>query len=119
MASVRRIADKVAMLHNGVIVWTGPTDDMDKWCSVHQFVHGLEEGVPQLIFKCRAIIMARSTNMPVDAGVLPVDENAIMRGEHRWKTTSLAWKTVTGHCVALEPLQIDKGPNLPPYKIWN
>ncbi len=46
MASVRRIADKVAMIHNGVIIWAGPRDNMNKSGvpEVHQFVHGLAEG---------------------------------------------------------------------------
>jgi len=46
MSSVRAIADKVAMLHDGVIQWTGPVGDMD---SAHdpyldQFIHGRAEG---------------------------------------------------------------------------
>ena len=34
------------MIHNGVIIWTGPAKDMDKSgvSEVHQFVHGLIEG---------------------------------------------------------------------------
>jgi len=46
MASVRRIADKVAMVHNGVIIWSGPVSKMDKSGvrEVHQFVHGLADG---------------------------------------------------------------------------
>ena len=42
MASVRRIADKVAMVHNGVIIWTGPAESMNESGvpEVHQFVHG-------------------------------------------------------------------------------
>ena len=42
MASVRRIADKVAMIHNGVIVWTGPVENINESGvpTVHQFVHG-------------------------------------------------------------------------------
>ena len=46
MASVRRIADKVAMVHNGVIIWAGPAKDMNESGvpEVHQFVHGLAEG---------------------------------------------------------------------------
>lgn len=46
MASVRRIADKVAMVHNGVIIWCGPATDMDDTgiAEVDQFVHGLAEG---------------------------------------------------------------------------
>ena len=46
MASVRRIADKVAMIHNGVIIWCGSVDKMDNSGvpEVHQFVHGLADG---------------------------------------------------------------------------
>ncbi|MEL0197972.1 MAG: ATP-binding cassette domain-containing protein, partial [Rhodobiaceae bacterium] len=46
MASVRRIADKVAMVHNGVIIWCGPASKMDNSGveEVHQFVHGLADG---------------------------------------------------------------------------
>jgi phospholipid/cholesterol/gamma-HCH transport system ATP-binding protein len=46
MASVRRIADKVAMVHNGVIIWSGPASEMDTSGveEVHQFVHGLADG---------------------------------------------------------------------------
>ena len=46
MASVRRIADKVAMIHNGVIIWCGPVSEMDDSGvpEVHQFVHGLADG---------------------------------------------------------------------------
>ena len=46
MASVRRIADKVAMVHNGVILWCGDVKQMDNSgvAEVHQFVHGLAEG---------------------------------------------------------------------------
>ncbi len=46
MTSVRKIADKVAMLHNGVIQWTGPVDDLDT-CGdpyIDQFIHGRAEG---------------------------------------------------------------------------
>jgi phospholipid/cholesterol/gamma-HCH transport system ATP-binding protein len=46
MASVRRIADKVAMIHDGVIIWCGPVSEMDKSGvpEVDQFVHGRAEG---------------------------------------------------------------------------
>jgi phospholipid/cholesterol/gamma-HCH transport system ATP-binding protein len=46
MASVRRIADKVAMIHNGVIIWCGPVAEMDETGvpEVDQFVHGRAEG---------------------------------------------------------------------------
>ena len=46
MASVRRIADKVAMLHKGHVIWQGPVGDMDNTGipEVHQFVHGHATG---------------------------------------------------------------------------
>jgi len=46
MTSVRRIADRVAMLHDGVIQWEGPIGDIDTTANahVHQFVNGLAEG---------------------------------------------------------------------------
>ncbi|MGB0902098.1 ABC transporter ATP-binding protein [Halocynthiibacter sp.] len=46
MTSVRAIADKVAMLHEGVIQWTGPVSEMDT-CGdpyVEQFIHGRADG---------------------------------------------------------------------------
>ncbi len=46
MTSVRAIADKVAMIHNGKIRWTGPVGEMDD-CGdpyVDQFIHGRAEG---------------------------------------------------------------------------
>jgi phospholipid/cholesterol/gamma-HCH transport system ATP-binding protein len=46
MASVRKIADEVAMLHDGKIVWRGPVSSLDVSGSAHvdQFVHGRAEG---------------------------------------------------------------------------
>ncbi|MDQ7071592.1 MAG: ATP-binding cassette domain-containing protein [Rhodobacterales bacterium] len=46
MTSVRAIADKVAMLHDGVIKWTGPVADMDDSGDPYldQFIHGRAEG---------------------------------------------------------------------------
>lgn len=46
MTSVRAIADNVAMLHNGVIQWTGPAADIDKADDPYldQFIHGRAEG---------------------------------------------------------------------------
>ena len=46
MASVRRIADKVAMIHNGKIIWSGSATEMNKSGvpEVEQFVHGLPIG---------------------------------------------------------------------------
>ncbi|RMF41046.1 MAG: ATP-binding cassette domain-containing protein [Alphaproteobacteria bacterium] len=46
MTSVRKIADKVAMLHDGIIQWTGPVGEIDTTDNpyVHQFVNGLPDG---------------------------------------------------------------------------
>ncbi len=46
MTSVRAIADNVAMLHDGVIQWTGPVKDMDASGDPYldQFIHGRAEG---------------------------------------------------------------------------
>ncbi len=46
MASVRKIADEVAMLHEGRIVWRGPIAKLDASGSPHveQFVHGRADG---------------------------------------------------------------------------
>jgi len=46
MSSVRAIADNVAMLHNGVIQWTGPVADLDATPDpyVQQFIHGRATG---------------------------------------------------------------------------
>ena len=46
MTSVRAIADKVAMLHDGVIQWTGPVENMDAADDpyLRQFVTGSADG---------------------------------------------------------------------------
>ena len=46
MSSVRAIADNVAMLHGGVIQWTGPVAEMDASSDPYldQFIHGRAEG---------------------------------------------------------------------------
>jgi phospholipid/cholesterol/gamma-HCH transport system ATP-binding protein len=46
MSSVRAIADKVAMLHAGVIQWTGSVGELDATSDpyVQQFIHGRAEG---------------------------------------------------------------------------
>ena len=46
MSSVRTIADHVAMLHGGVIRWTGPVSEMDSSNDpyVDQFIHGRATG---------------------------------------------------------------------------
>ncbi len=46
MASARKIADHVAMIHQGKIIWTGPIDDLDHSGNpyVDQFIHGRASG---------------------------------------------------------------------------
>jgi phospholipid/cholesterol/gamma-HCH transport system ATP-binding protein len=46
MASARKIADTIAMLHRGRIVWSGPAGEIDESGNafVDQFVHGRAEG---------------------------------------------------------------------------
>jgi phospholipid/cholesterol/gamma-HCH transport system ATP-binding protein len=50
MASVRKIADYVAMLHAGRIVWHGPIGEIDRSGNayVEQFIHGRAEGPIQM-----------------------------------------------------------------------
>ncbi|MCK6417979.1 MAG: ATP-binding cassette domain-containing protein [Alphaproteobacteria bacterium] len=46
MGSVRKIADEVAMIHHGQIVWHGSVKDLDSSGNeyVEQFIHGRSEG---------------------------------------------------------------------------
>lgn len=46
MASVRTIADYVAMIHEGKIIWTGPVEELDESGNdyVEQFIHGRADG---------------------------------------------------------------------------
>lgn len=46
MASARKIADHIAMIHEGKIVWHGPVEKLDKSGNdyVEQFIHGRAEG---------------------------------------------------------------------------
>ncbi|MGE4314057.1 MAG: ABC transporter ATP-binding protein [Pseudobdellovibrionaceae bacterium] len=46
MASARKIADKVAMIHEGQIIWTGSVKELDNSGNpyVDQFIHGRAEG---------------------------------------------------------------------------
>ena len=51
MASLRNIAEEVAMLHEGKIVWRGPTTSLDNSgnAMVDQFVAGRAEGPIQAV----------------------------------------------------------------------
>ncbi len=46
MSSVRAIADRVAMLHDGLVRWTGPVSEMDAASDpyLQQFIHGRADG---------------------------------------------------------------------------
>ena len=46
LASARKIADRVAMIHGGKIVWSGPISQIDQSGNpfVDQFIHGRAEG---------------------------------------------------------------------------
>ncbi len=46
MASARKISDRIAMLHEGRIIWQGPKGDIDHSGNpyVDQFIHGRAEG---------------------------------------------------------------------------
>ncbi len=50
MTSARKIADRIAMLHGGRIVWQGPTAEIDRSGNpyVDQYVHGRAEGPIQM-----------------------------------------------------------------------
>ena len=50
MKSARQIASRIAMLHQGRIIWTGPTADIDRAKNeyVDQFVNGREDGPIQM-----------------------------------------------------------------------
>jgi phospholipid/cholesterol/gamma-HCH transport system ATP-binding protein len=51
MASVRKIADRVAMIYEGRICWQGPIDWLDKSDNayVEQFIHGRATGPIQMV----------------------------------------------------------------------
>jgi phospholipid/cholesterol/gamma-HCH transport system ATP-binding protein len=46
MASARKIADRVAMIYEGTIIWHGPVAEIDRSGNpyVDQFIHGRPEG---------------------------------------------------------------------------
>ena len=50
MASARKIADRIAMLYRGKIIWQGATDQIDQTGNpyVEQFIHGRAEGPIQM-----------------------------------------------------------------------
>jgi phospholipid/cholesterol/gamma-HCH transport system ATP-binding protein len=50
MVSARKIADRIAMLHKGKIIWQGPAGEVDNATDpfVDQFVHGRAEGPIQM-----------------------------------------------------------------------
>jgi phospholipid/cholesterol/gamma-HCH transport system ATP-binding protein len=55
LASARKIADRVAMIHGGKIVWSGPVSQIDRSGNafVDQFIHGRAEGPIKMPVKVR------------------------------------------------------------------
>jgi phospholipid/cholesterol/gamma-HCH transport system ATP-binding protein len=55
MASARKIADRIAMLYKGEIVWNGPTSEIDRSGNdfVDQFIHGRAEGPIRMEVRAR------------------------------------------------------------------
>lgn len=51
MASARKIADRIAMLYEGRIIWAGPVADIDRSGNDHveQFIHGSAEGPIKMV----------------------------------------------------------------------
>jgi phospholipid/cholesterol/gamma-HCH transport system ATP-binding protein len=50
LVSARKIADRIAMLHQGRIIWQGPTGEIDHSGNpfVDQFIHGRADGPIQM-----------------------------------------------------------------------
>jgi len=50
LVSARKIADRIAMLHHGRIIWEGPTTEIDRSGNpyVDQFINGRAEGPIQM-----------------------------------------------------------------------
>ena len=50
MASARKIADDIAMIYKGEIIWQGPAGTVDESGNpyVEQFIHGSAEGPIQM-----------------------------------------------------------------------
>ena len=50
MASARKIADRIAMLYKGKLIWVGPVSEIDNSGNayVDQFIHGRAEGPIQM-----------------------------------------------------------------------
>ncbi len=50
MASARKIADRIAMIYKGTIIWDGPVGDVEHTANAHvdQFIHGRAEGPIQM-----------------------------------------------------------------------
>ena len=50
MASARKISDRIAMIHRGRIIWSGPTASIDRSGNpyVEQFIHGRADGPIQM-----------------------------------------------------------------------
>ncbi len=50
LASARKIADRIAMIYNGKIIWSGAVEEIDRSANpyVEQFIHSRAEGPIQM-----------------------------------------------------------------------
>ncbi len=50
LASASKIADRIAMIHKGKIIWSGAVEEIDRGANpyVEQFIHGRAEGPIQM-----------------------------------------------------------------------
>ena len=66
MASARKIADEIAMLYQGTIIWRGAPDEIENSGNpmVDQFVHGRAEGPIQMQVRRRSTHSASPRNHP-------------------------------------------------------
>ena len=123
MASVRRIADKVAMVHSGVILWCGDVTDMDKsgvpesinssmvWLRAAHANRGTSTTRPRVMARARSAMSASNAGQHFRNG--PANVMIVERGIRllkNAKTLLLAPASGPWRQIALEPLQNARAP---------